>query len=196
MELELWKDIGVVKGVDYTGYYQISNQGNIRSLDRYVKSGFGSVRLVKGRQLTHFTIQKRPNYYVEIVNLNKESKIKAFIVARLVGIHFIPNPDNKPFINHIDSNSLNNFDWNLEWATDEENLIHSMKYGFRQNECKYDVNEMIKDYNKGFMMRELGEKYGVCRERAGAIIRKTGIKLRTRSESLLIAKNRINGGIN
>ncbi len=56
------------------------------------------------------------------VNLWKNSKDKKFSIHRLIAIYYIPNPQNKPFINHIDGNKLNNNISNLEWCTPIENL--------------------------------------------------------------------------
>lgn len=67
-------------------------------------------------------LNKKSGYYD--VNLTKNNKNKTFRVHRLVALMFIPNPKNKPIINHIDGNKLNNNVENLEWSTYSENTKH------------------------------------------------------------------------
>jgi len=69
-------------------------------------------------------------YYV---CLSKNGKVRKFKVNRLVAQAFIPNPDNKPFVNHIDGDKLNNNVNNLEWCTQSENMLHAYKYGLRKS---------------------------------------------------------------
>ena len=57
-------------------------------------------------------------YYIQVC---KNSKIKNFLIHRLIAIHYIPNPENKPQVNHIDGNKKNNVISNLEWVTNMEN---------------------------------------------------------------------------
>ena len=64
-------------------------------------------------------------YY--FVALSKNDKQKLFLVHRLVALHFIPNPQNKPEVNHEDLNKLNNYFQNLGWATRVENEVHYFK---------------------------------------------------------------------
>lgn len=54
---------------------------------------------------------------------------KVVLIHRLIAEHFIPNPDGKPFINHIDGNKTNNTISNLEWCTSSENAIHARRLG-------------------------------------------------------------------
>lgn len=61
------------------------------------------------------------------VRLWKNNKTKLFKLYRLIAIHFIPNQENKKFINHIDGNRLNEELSNLEWCTASENMIHAYK---------------------------------------------------------------------
>lgn len=97
---EIWRDIP-----GYEGLYQASNMGNIKSLFRYKK------------QLKAHT---QPTGY-KSVTLYKNHKKYFKLVHRLIAQTFIPNPDNKPAVNHLDENKANNKVSNLEWVTNKEN---------------------------------------------------------------------------
>ena len=116
---EVWKDIN-----NYEGYYQISNLGNVRSLDRYVVCKNGKTQFKKGVMFS-ICYNKRVNVYE--VHLNKDGKRKCLKVHRLVAEAFIPNNDpiNKTTVNHIDGDRSNNRVDNLEWASYSENEKHS-----------------------------------------------------------------------
>jgi len=66
---------------------------------------------------------RKPNINTRylFVNLCKNGKKKNFYIHRLIAIHYIPNPENKLYVNHIDGNKLNNSIGNLEWCTNIEN---------------------------------------------------------------------------
>lgn len=119
---EIWRDI-----VDYEGLYQVSNLGRVRSLDRYVKTtpnGIETTRLHKGKILT-----PKINRYAQVA-LSKNGVPSYHYIHRLVAIAFIPNPDNKPEVNHINGlEKLNNCVDNLEWATRKENEQHKHANG-------------------------------------------------------------------
>lgn len=114
---EIYKDI-----LGYEGLYQVSNHGNVKSLPKGDGNG-NRERLLK------FDVSHRSstNYYR--VTLSKDSKTKRFQVHQLVGLMFIPNPDNKSLINHIDNDGTHNNVRNLEWCTHIENMEHSSKQG-------------------------------------------------------------------
>ena len=119
---EIWKDIP-----QYEGYYQVSNYGNFRSIDRIVKYKNFGTRKYPGKYLLTETAK---DGYKRIV-LMKDGIKKRYQAHRLVALTFIPNPDNKSIINHIDGNKGNNIVSNLEWCTASENMIHADNTGLR-----------------------------------------------------------------
>lgn len=114
---EIWKD---VKG--FEGLYQVSNFGNVKSAERFVNHSKGGLQKRKS-----YILKPKINKGYCHVYLCKESKHTTLKVHRLVALHFIDNPDNKPEVNHIDGNKLNNNVWNLEWCTKSENGLHSFR---------------------------------------------------------------------
>lgn len=109
---EIWKD---VEG--YEGLYQISNLGNVKSLDRYVKQKDNKIKHIKEKMLTSHDNNR--GYLA--VNLSKDGKTKTHTVHRLIATAFIPNPENKPCIDHINAIRTDNRIENLRWATYSEN---------------------------------------------------------------------------
>ena len=122
IDQEIWKDIDSLEG-----YYQVSNYGRIRSLDRYTKHSEGHLRLSKGKILKPRINHKR-NGYLE-VGLKKDGIEFRRKIHRLVAEAFLPNPECKPQVNHIDGDKSNNCVSNLEWVTDLENKQHAWKTG-------------------------------------------------------------------
>lgn len=106
--METWKDI---KG--FEGIYQISNMGRLKSF----KSD------PSGRILS---LKNRKGDYLSIV-LCYGTKRRYTRIHRLVAEAFVPNPHNKPEVNHIDGNKQNNRADNLEWVTRTENHRHAIK---------------------------------------------------------------------
>lgn len=107
---EIWKDID-----GYEGRYQISNLGNVKSLN------YG------GRGYARNLVPKINNYGRLWVELMKDGKKRQFLIHRLVGMAFIPNPDNLPQINHKDENPKNNRVDNLEWCTGLYNVHYYLE---------------------------------------------------------------------
>lgn len=106
--MEAWKDIA-----GYEGLYQVSNKGRVRGLDRVNSAGAN----IKGRSLS---LNQKPDGYIQ-VNLFKDGKRKTYTVHRLVAEAFIPNPNNKPCVGHLDESRDNNQADNLYWCTHYEN---------------------------------------------------------------------------
>ena len=113
----MWKSIQ-----GYEGYYEVSDNGDVRSVDRYVKNHGDFVRKLNGKMMKQ-TIANN-GYYV--VNLRKNRTSNVVCVHRLVAEAFIENPEHKDTVNHIDGNKLNNNVENLEWATYSENNVHAI----------------------------------------------------------------------
>ncbi|MBO5138700.1 MAG: HNH endonuclease [Bacilli bacterium] len=142
--MEDWKDI---KG--YEGYYQISSLGRVKSLTRVVVCKNKHKFTCREKILK---LNTRNGYYV--VNFQKEGLKRSFQIHRLVAIHFINNPQNKPQVNHIDGNKKNNNVNNLEWVTIKENINHAFNIGLsskiRHNNkpvLQFDKNmNFIKEY--------------------------------------------------
>lgn len=96
---------------------------------RYIVYNNGMIYDVnKERYIKDFT-NPAGYHYVDLF-LDGEKVREA--VHRLVGLSFIPNPENKPIINHKDGNKGNNWDWNLEWATYRENNLHAYQTGLHK----------------------------------------------------------------
>lgn len=116
MDEEIWKKI------DEFENYEISTYGRIRSLPR-LKKNHNSINsyISKGRILKINT-----NSRYSLVSLKIKGKQFSRTIHRLVAKAFIPNPENKPEVNHKDFNRHNNYLFNLEWATRDENLSHAI----------------------------------------------------------------------
>lgn len=120
---EIWKDIDWIEG--FKGYYQISNLGNVKSLERKVYRSDGVVQVRKER-----VMDKRigtDGYYIAKLNVNGISK--SIAVHILVAKAFIPNPNNLPEVNHKDCCRTNNTVDNLEWTTHKDNVKYSAVLG-------------------------------------------------------------------
>ncbi len=113
MEKEIWKDI-VYDGVTYEGY-QVSNLGRVKSLNY---NHTGKSRVLKCVPST--------NGYL-VVCLHNNMKTKNYKIHRLVAEAFLPNPDNKPEINHKSEDKLDNRVENLEWVWHKDNCNHGTR---------------------------------------------------------------------
>ena len=120
----------------YEGYYEVSDCGEVRSVDRFVTETTGKhagkQRLLRGSpmKLTETKPADRTvGYYV--VNLHKGRTSRVIPVHILVAKAFIPNPDNMPTVNHKDGNKHNNNVSNLEWVSYAENNKHALANNLR-----------------------------------------------------------------
>ena len=128
---EIWKPI-----VGYEGYYEVSNLGRVRSIDRFVIDKTGRRQFKKGTLLNYRP--DRQGYCIVSLSINRKYKTKC--VHTLVADAFIPNPDNLPQVNHKDEVKSNNCVDNLEWCTAKYNA----NYG---NRNKKVIETNIKNGN-------------------------------------------------
>lgn len=115
------------KKISSNKHYEVSDTGVVRSLDRELlitRCGKQHTQKCKGKRLK----QAINNGYARVA-LKNNGELKNCLVHRLVAQAFIPNPKNKPQVNHKDGNKLNNHVSNLEWVTPKENLQHAVSNG-------------------------------------------------------------------
>ena len=133
---EIWKDIP-----GYEGLYQVSNLGRVKSFPR-----IGT----KSNKEYILKIQKYKTGYL-YVNLCKNNKRRKWKIHILVALTFIPNNENKKYINHKDENKQNNCVENLEWCTQDYNNKYSK--GKKVNQYD-DKGNIIKTWSS---VREIAE---------------------------------------
>lgn len=142
-----WKEIE-----GYNGLYEVSDVGDIRSLDRIII------------RENHLLTLKGVNKSAKVNNrgylsttLCKNSKYQHFAIHCLVARAFIPNPENKGYVNHKDGNKLNNSVSNLEWVTMSENNKHAYKIGLKVGSAKGLFGKDNKTSKPVYMMNKQGE---------------------------------------
>ena len=158
---EIWKDIP-----NYEGLYQASNLGRIRSVDRYkeviIKNQYGEYKRTKF--FKSYILKQQTYIGYKCVQLHINGKYKWEKVHRLVAMAFVPNPENKPQVNHIDGNKSNNNVLNLEWCNQSYNTKHAYK------------NNLIKHYKIEINQYDLEGNYIKTWESAKEIEKKLKIK--------------------
>jgi len=107
----------------YETHYEVSNLGNVRSIERMVRHAKGGVKLSPSKLLKQ---GRSKNGYLT-VSFSVDSIKSNQSVHRLVARAFIPNESNKPQVNHKDGNKHNNHVENLEWMTCSENGLHAYR---------------------------------------------------------------------
>lgn len=115
-------------------------------------------------------------YYYSMLTI--EGRIKKFYTHRLIAECYLENPKNKPQVNHIDGNKLNNNFSNLEWVTRQENMTHAKENGlmctnFRPASAKLnkqEVKEIKEMYKNGMTTRQIAEKVKVGKSSVHLIV--------------------------
>lgn len=156
--IEEWRPVS-----GYEEFYSVSNTGKVRSL--------------------RLNIELKPSLsfkgYLRIVLWSPTGTRLTGIVHRLVAQAFIPNPENKPQINHIDCQRSNNHVSNLEWCTPKENTAHMVKLGNNRvgeqvkwsklkEEQIIEIRNLYKSSDTSF--RKLAKMYGVDQSTINSIV--------------------------
>lgn len=170
MKKETWKPIK-----EYEGYYEISNKGRVKSLPKEWSVGR------KGETILKFGKRKATNgiYYFVVLCVNKVKKYVG--VSRLVAQHFKENHNNYDVVNHLDLDTTNNDEDNLEWTTTKGNVEYSWRLGNQKPQqgekhgnsklSEKDVVEIRELYKTGkYFHSELSVLYKVSRTQITRII--------------------------
>ena len=154
----------IFKEINEFNDYQISNYGRVKSLKH------NSEKILS-------LCSNCCDYYFSI--LLKNGIEKSFLNHRLVANAFIPNPENKPCVNHIDGNKQNNHVDNLEWVTHSENTKHAYSIGLHNQKGTYNGNSKLTEndvltihglYLNGMKQKEIGMIYNTCRTNIEQIV--------------------------
>lgn len=116
----------------YDGYYEISDTGCVRSIDRIVFDKNGRARKLRGKPMKLTRAKGKDGNGYMVVNLHRSGISYVAFVHILVATVFIPNPYGYPMVNHIDGDKANNDVTNLEWTTYRYNNIHALYHNLRK----------------------------------------------------------------
>lgn len=107
--------------IGYDGFYEVSDTGMVRSVDRYINLSDRRKRRIKGKVLKH---KRNADNYL-FVSLSKDGVARTCYVHRLVATAFIPNPGDLPEVNHRSGQKEDNSIGNLAWVTHKQNVQHA-----------------------------------------------------------------------
>lgn len=171
MNIEVWIDV-----LGYESQYAISNFGNVMSKERPVWYPLnGGFIMTKPAKILKFGTT--PAGYFRC-NLCKDGIRKEFLIHRLVGIAFVPNPFNLPQINHINGIKKDNRPENLEWTDQKRNVNHAYEIGLNKkvfgeetSNAKITNKIAIEIFNSKETSKALSEKFDLCVQSINSIKR-------------------------
>ena len=129
---EIWKDI------DYFNGYRISNKGNVLGVFRN--------KLLK-------PMLNSKGYLMVRISNNRDGKFKGLLVHRIIATHFIPNPQNKPQVNHKNGIKTDNRIENLEWTSSSENMLHAWEFNLINSDKKNSLSKKINNEDVKDMLK-------------------------------------------
>ena len=144
---EIWRPVD-----GFEGYYEISNLGSLRSVDKYIRIGGGKGYIKYFPSKIKSSSINNSGYKICILS-KPGSKPVCRTIHRMVATAFIPNPHNLSDVNHIDEDKFNNRVDNLEWVSHRENVIYSKsrrssilkgrKLSYNQNCIRYFMRQAV-----------------------------------------------------
>lgn len=167
---EIWRDIP-----GYRGLYQASSEGRIRSVSHvvnYVKH-YDDKDVAANHKFTGKILsQTFTSGYLGCI-ISMDGKTSYPLVHRLVALAFVPNPENKPQVDHIDGDRTNNRPENLRWVTSKENHANTIDKGEHTSQQLYK-KKPIRDVDTGEIFESMlaaEDKYSIPRGRISAAIK-------------------------
>jgi len=166
---EEWKDV-----LGYEGHYRISSHGRLQSFKMKGRSSFVIITP---------SFNKRTGYMM--FRLHKNNSAESVRANRLVALTFIPNPENKPCVNHINGIKTDNRVVNLEWCTHKENTKHAIESGLldfsKRTLCRGEATHCSKLKEKdvtdilsigsSLMLKDIAKRYGVTATTISSILK-------------------------
>jgi hypothetical protein len=175
--MEEWKPV-----VGYEGYYEASSLGNVRRTEGIRSQGRGREDCYKYFPQRPLAMDKTRQGYL-CASLCKNGRKKGYLVHRLVAIAFIPNPKNRPCVNHKDGVKTHNNIENLEWMTHAQNSKHAFDTGLSKNPVARGAEhgmsiltaEQVREIRTTYVpfvvsRRILSERYGVSESTIKSIV--------------------------
>ena len=178
LENEIWKPV-----VGWEELYEVSNTGKVKTKDRVVKCNTGE-GIKKAKEMK----SKTDRYGYSGITLRIGKRILQTGVHRLVAKAFIPNPEDKEQVNHIDGNKLNNHVTNLEWVNNKENSAHAVRTGLTNGKwelgennpaVKLDTATVLKIrsmYAEGISQIAISKQLDICSRNTHCIVRRKSWK--------------------
>lgn len=167
----IWKDVP-----GYQGFYQASNEGEIKSLSRIVKHNLGGDKILRERILKGYVNK----YGYRRIELSKNGTSKQYSEHRLIALTFLGESDLT--VNHKDGNKLNNNIDNLEYLSGADNTKHAVETGLIKNNSNIYKTEIIKDYQNGYRLRELESKYKTSHHDIRRILKENSITIESKGQ--------------